>query len=62
MENPEQPGSAGTDKFWGHVQAAILQTIKQDKPLPNHFIYYSKAVVHYPPCSNLAKHAITMNE
>jgi len=36
---PEQPGSAGTDKFLrrGHVQAAIIQTIKQDKPLSNYF-------------------------
>jgi len=34
---PEQPGSAGTDD-WDHVQAALIQTIKQDKPLYNCFI------------------------
>jgi len=26
---------------WGHVQAAIIQTIKQDKPLYNYFTILS---------------------
>jgi len=53
MEKPEQLNFGD----WGHVQAAIIQTIKQDKPLS----YYSRALVHLA-CSNLAKNAIAMNE
>ena len=42
MENPERrnnPDQPEQTIFcdWGHVQAAIIQTIKQDKPLYNYF-------------------------
>jgi len=35
----EQPGTAETAKFLrlGHMQAAIIQSIKQDNPLYNYF-------------------------
>jgi len=42
MENPERrnnPDQPEQTNFcdWGHVQAAIIQNIKQDKPLSNYF-------------------------
>jgi len=42
MENPERwynPDQPEQTNFceWGHVQAAIIQTIKQDKLLSNYF-------------------------
>jgi len=33
---PEQPEQTNFCD-WGHMQAAIMQTIKQDKPLSNYF-------------------------
>jgi len=39
MENPERRNNPEQTNFcdWGHVQAAIIQNIKQDKLLSNYF-------------------------
>jgi len=58
MENPERWNNPDQPEqinfcYWGHMQAAIIQNIKQDKPLSNYFtvlkhLYTTHLAVTWP--------------